>query len=97
MRDNRRYEFPVMQETGLEAVTVCTFVRAHDLRRVIEIGTRMSVLRVKLMDDTKGSIFREGLGKDLVDLYLYLRQEGRVVVLDYDIAMQTIQYLKETN
>ncbi|QNJ57445.1 hypothetical protein [Pseudomonas phage Waldo5] len=34
---------------------------------------------------------------DLVMLYEYLKESGRVIHLTSDIAYQTIQFLKETN
>lgn len=94
--------FPVMNRTGHEEVRVHAYHVAQDCRDEIEIGTARSALRVDLpitwMSTTRGLPPQppKELARDLVQLYLYVRTEGKVVYLSFDHAMQTIKYLKES-
>lgn len=73
----------------------------------MEIGTRDSALRIEQYEHDLPCDMRhwvgvgaervDGIPKDYLMLYEYLKQPGRVIYLTADIAHQTISYLKETN
>ena len=75
-------------------------------KRFIEVGNRDCAIRISgyYWEDNPviGHWVKEAericaAPDDLVLLYEYLKESGRVIHLTSDIAYQTIQYLKETN
>jgi hypothetical protein len=72
----------------------------------IEVGNKDSAIRVRsdyfrlpvsAKDWAIHAQTQFGPHPDLVMLYEYLKESGRVIHLTDNIAMQTIRYLKETN
>lgn len=78
-----------------------------NLTITIEVGTRDSAIRIEGLESTVRTLdmnhWVHGVVKalepnpDLVMLYEYLKESGRVIHLTPDIAAQTIRFLKETN
>ncbi|QZA71363.1 hypothetical protein ALEA_13 [Pseudomonas phage ALEA] len=78
-----------------------------NLSITVEVGTRDSAIRIEIFDhDLRLDDMRHWVhipaqvaqpSPDLVMLYEYLKESGRVIHLTPDIAKQTIQFLKETN
>ncbi len=76
----------------------------HNQTITVEVGTRESAVRITIdwWDDNARLIVQAlarevRVNPDLMLLYQYLGEEGRVIHLSLDIAQQTIRYLKETN
>ncbi|QHB48021.1 hypothetical protein CHF21_10 [Pseudomonas phage CHF21] len=76
----------------------------HNQTITVEVGTRESAVRITIdwWDDNARLIVQAlarevRVNSDLMLLYQYLGEEGRVIHLSLDIAQQTIRYLKETN
>ncbi|AHZ94990.1 hypothetical protein phiPSA2_09 [Pseudomonas phage phiPSA2] len=76
----------------------------HNQTVTIEVGTRESAVRITIdYFDHNARLIVQALARevrvnpDLMLLYQFLAEEGRVIHLSLDIAQQTIQYLKETN
>jgi len=78
-----------------------------NLTVVVEVGTRDSAIRIELfdheipVDDMRHWVHWPAKTHqpkpDLVMLYEYLKESGRVIHLTPSVAAQTIQFLKETN
>ncbi|AAO73142.1 unknown [Pseudomonas phage gh-1] len=76
----------------------------HNQTITVEVGTRESAVWITIdwWDDNARLIVQAlarevRVNSDLMLLYQYLGEEGRVIHLSLDIAQQTIRYLKETN
>ncbi|WZX11473.1 hypothetical protein YZUPF006_000011 [Pseudomonas phage YZU-PF-006] len=80
--------------------------RSMDCTNIIEVGTRDSAIRVsetffvdspEFIGWARYAEMAHRPHPDLVMLYEYLKESGRVIHLTPTIASQTIQFLKETN
>lgn len=87
-------------------MTRCGFYRQHrDATVMIEVGTRESAIRITVSEFDFAlwghwTGYSKQTGKvhpDLLGLYDYLKENGRVIHLTDSVAHQTIRYLKETN
>lgn len=76
----------------------------RDCKHFVEVGTKDSSVRISIDFWQPQEAFRDWARfaeehhthPDLVMLYEYLKESGRVIHLTADIADKTIQYLKET-
>ncbi|MGV8919570.1 MAG: hypothetical protein ACOH2R_17515 [Pseudomonas sp.] len=83
------------------------FRSVQNLSTCVEVGTRDSSIRIEVFDHQPvrdmyywvnyPACRAEAINTDLVMLYEYLKEPGRVINLTADIASQTIKFLKETN
>ncbi|QNJ57497.1 hypothetical protein [Pseudomonas phage PlaquesPlease] len=89
---------------NLENVRQIVAEHPHNQTVTVEVGTRESAVRITIdYFDRNARLIVQALARevhvnpDLMLLYRYLYEEGRVIHLSLDIAQQTIKYLKETN
>lgn len=88
-------------------LTIDIWQRRETAQRLIEIRDRSldavriveSIFEVSSMEPYTGThyIGIDTQHQDIKELFEYLRQTGRVVIISCEVAKQTIQYLKETN
>lgn len=86
-------------------VNITFWTSQRDCKHFVEVGTKDSAVCISIDFWQPQEIFREWsrfavehlTHPDLVMLYEYLKESGRIINMTADIADKTIQYLKETN
>lgn len=94
---NRKYSYPVFQEGMPAVVTVCASWIAHEMLTEFSISSHRARIVIPVSDYELPFLDIEKLYREFVELFLYLYQRDQRIYLSWNIAKQTIRYLKETN